>query len=529
MIRNANELDPGARLAADVCILGAGAAGITLALELEGSGLEVVVLESGAEALQPDIQALAEGPSVGEPYGFSDNPATLDSARLRQLGGTTNHWSGFCRPFEPVDFERRADLALSGWPITWADLDPWYERTHEVIGLGPYRFDWRYWHDTAGLGTPLVDTPLVATEVYQIRETRFREEYRDDLEAARDVAVYLEANAVDLLLADGADRVAEVRVKTLDGLEASVVDPRVVVVAAGGIESARLLLAARSQRAAGLGNEHDLVGRHFCEHFAVPIAVGTSSADPGALSRLYEAEQTGLVDGDYLVKGVLALTSEAVRERGLLGLSAQVVVGGYAQERPRTESGLAMDEVSRVAVATGTARPEASVYLLANAEQQLNPASRVRLTEELDPLGMPRIALDWQFTELDRRSIVEGVALIGDELARTGAGRLQVTPGNLIFESTDGMRPVVGGLAVDADAADPQGFELGLGFHHMCTTRMAADPTEGVVDADLRVHSVDNLYVAGSSSFGTAGASTPTYTIVALTLRLAEHLQRVLA
>ena len=156
----------------------------------------------------------------------------------------------------------------------------------------------------------------------------------------------------------------------------------------------------------------------------------------------------------------------------------------------------------------------------------LNPDSRVRLGRSRDPLGLPRVELDWQFTERDRSSILEGMALIGDELGRLGLGRLQVTPGTIRFERTDGIRPYVGGLAVDADAADPTGFELGLGFHHMCTTRMAADPADGVVDADLRVHSLDNLFVAGSSSFGTAGAATPTYTLVALALRLADHLRR---
>jgi choline dehydrogenase-like flavoprotein len=200
------------------------------------------------------------------------------------------------------------------------------------------------------------------------------------------------------------------------------------------------------------------------------------------------------------------------------------VVGPYAGERPRVISGPGISEVAAVAQATGSQAPKSSLYLLATAEQELNPESRVRLGRETDPLGMPRVELDWQFTERDRSSILEGMALIGDELARTGVGRLQVTPGTIRFESTDGLRPYVGGLAIDADAADPTGFELGLGFHHMCTTRMAADPADGVVDADLRVHSVDNLYVAGSSSFGTAGASTPTYTLVALALRLADHL-----
>ena len=524
MILDAEALADGTRLSADVCILGAGAAGITLARELAGTGLEVVVLESGAETLEPDIQDLARGESVGETLGFSDNPATLDSIRLRQLGGTTNHWAGFCRPYDEVDFEVRPELARSGWPIPRADLDPWYEAAHEVLGLGPYRFDWEHWVGELGGGEPLIDTPLVRTGVYQIRDLRFGPEYRDELEAAEGVTVYLRANAVDLRLDDSGERVREVRAATLGGVELAVVDPQVVVVALGGIENARLLLASADQRPAGLGNEHDLVGRHFCEHFAVPAAIAVTGNDPEALSALFEADVDAEA-GSLRVKGEVALTSEAVRERGLLSLGCQLVVGPYARERPRVISGLGLSEIAAVAEATGAQAPRSSLYFLATAEQELNPDSRVRLGRERDPLGLPRVELDWQFTERDRTSILEGMALIGEELARTGVGRLQVTPGTLVFERTDGIRPYVGGLAVDADAADPTGFELGLGFHHMCTTRMASDPVEGVVDADLRVHSVDNLYVAGSSSFGTAGAATPTYTLVALTLRLAQHLR----
>ncbi len=525
MILDAEGLDAGSRLPADVCILGAGAAGITLARELEGTGLQVVVLESGAETLEPDIQDLARGESVGETLGFSDNPATLDSIRLRQLGGTTNHWAGFCRPYDEVDFEVRPALARSGWPITRADMDPWYQAAHPVLGLGPYRFDWEYWVEEQGGGEPLIDTPLVQTGVYQIRDTRFGPMYRDELEAAADVTVYLRANAVDLRLDAAGDRVVEIRAKTLGGVEFSVVDPRVVVVALGGIENPRLLLASNSQRPAGLGNEADLVGRNFCEHFAVPAAIAVTGNDPAALSALFEADQ-GAAEGTLRIKGDVALTSAAVRDRGLLSLGCQLVVGAYAEERPRAISGLGISQVAAVAQATGTDAPRSSLYFLATAEQELNPDSRVRLGSELDPLGMPRVELDWQFTERDRSSILEGMAIIGDELARTGLGRLQLTPGTITFERTDGIRPYVGGLAIDADAADPEGFELGLGFHHMCTTRMAADSAEGVVDADLRVHTVDNLYVTGSSSFGTAGASTPTYTLVALTLRLADHLQQ---
>jgi len=521
VITDGEGLASGTTLEADVCILGAGAAGITLARALAGNGLQVVVLESGGETLEPDIQDLAAGASVGETLGFSDNPATLDSIRLRQLGGTTGHWAGFCRPYDEVDFEVRPQLERSGWPLTRTDLDPWYEAAHEVLGLGPYRFDWGYWTEQNGAGEPLIDTALVKTGVYQIHDIRMGPAYRDELAAMEDVNVVLRATAVDLRL-DG-DVVDEVRAKTLGGVELAVTGARVVIVALGGIENARFLLSCDEQRVEGIGNERDQVGRYFCEHFAVPAAIAVTGNDPDALSALFESD-VGAEEGTLRIKGEVALTSEAVRDRGLLSLGCQVVVGRYAEERPRAISGVGISEVAAVAQATGSQAPRSSLYFLATAEQELNPDSRVRLGRRTDALGVPQVELDWQFTELDRRSIVEGMTIIGDELARTGIGRLQVTPGTIRFERTDGIRPYVGGLAIDAEAADPEGFELGLGFHHMCTTRMAASPAEGVVDADLRVHTVDNLFVAGSSSFGTAGASTPTYTLVALALRLADHL-----
>jgi choline dehydrogenase-like flavoprotein len=531
VIVDGESLDAGSRLPADVCILGAGAAGITLARELEGSGLTVVVLESGAESLEPDIQDLARGDSVGAPLGFQDNPATLDSVRLRQLGGTTNHWSGFCLPFSEVDMEVRPDLALSGWPITRAELDPWYEAAHPILRIGPNRFDWQYWAEEHGLGEALVDTDVVRTQVFQVSSTNFREVYGDELDAARDVTVYLRSNAVDLRLDDAGDRVVEVLVKTLGGVEFSVVDSQVVVVALGGIENARLLLSARSQRPAGLGNEQDLVGRHFCEHLAVPAGIAVTESDPAAIKALYEAANTPLSgpDGEvlpYVVQGVLTLSADTVRERGLLGLGAQMVVGDYAEERPRAATGLSISQVAALSNAVGPSPARTSLYLLASAEQELNPDSRVRLGDGTDALGMPTTVLDWQHTERDRASIVEGLTIIGEELGRLGLGRLQHAPGSVVLEETNGILPIVGGIAVDPDAVDLAAFPLGIGFHHMCTTRMAADPAEGVVDADLRVHSVDNLFMAGSSVFGTAGANTPTYSIVALCLRLADHLQR---
>jgi choline dehydrogenase-like flavoprotein len=442
----------------------------------------------------------------------------LAAVRLRYFGGTTGHWAGFCRPLDPVDFEARPGPAPSGWPLDPSELDPWYEGARDVLGLGPGPFTWDAWEDRVGRADPLAGTELVRTEAYQVRPVRFGDVYRDDLEAADDVDVVLDANLVDLVL-DG-DRVVSARAASLAGRELEV-EATEYVLASGGIENARLLLAANRQRPAGIGNENDLVGRYFCEHPQAIIGVATSTADPELLRAVFEE---GIVDPDppippgAVIRGVIVPSPDAVRSRGLRSFGVQALAGAVATDAPVAVSGLSTADVAVFTEASQGLVSPGVLYLLVTGEQELHAESRVTLTDERDALGMPRAAVDWQFTAADRQSMLDGLRLLGTELGRLGLGRVQLAPGNL-------GRAEPSGFQVDVAAADPDGFAPGIGFHHLCTTRMAADPLEGVVDADLRVHSVDNLSVAGSSSFATAGSAPPTFTIVALALRLAETLR----
>lgn len=536
MLTDGRQVDRGARLEADVCIVGAGAAGITLARELRASGLRVLLLESGGFEPDEPTQALAGGEVVGEPLTHYWDDEEVVETRLRYFGGTTNHWAGFCRPLEPVDFVARPAVGQPGWPITYESMQPWYERAAELCALHTAEFDVGWWVRERGGTEPLLDDDVVTTSVFQVNYPySFGTEHRDELVTAPDVELCLWANVVDLPLTPGTDAVDHLEVATLDGnrFEARA---RAYVLATGGIENARILLAADRDRPDGLGNEHDLVGRYFAEHLQVLAGFAVLERPVDALG-FY----TGVVapaptprDPEHTItaRAVLTLTSEAVEANDLLGLEAQLLVTPLELGGPGYEGGIDARTVERLAAQVdGPAPPWSIAYLQVVAEQQANPESRIRLSPtRRDALGLPVAEVEWRHTELDRRSIVRGLELIGERLGAAGLGRLQLAPGAVVEnpDADPGANPL-SLYRVAASGPDLDSFPLGIGYHHLCTTRMSNDPTQGVVDPDGRVHSVDNLWIAGSSTFATGGTATPTFTIVALAARLADHLRTVLA
>jgi choline dehydrogenase-like flavoprotein len=526
MYLDAREIDSGTVLRADLCIVGAGAAGITIARELSGRGHDVLLLESGGFDSDDATTELNEGAIVGTPLD-PVNPLPLEQTRLRFFGGTTNHWAGFCRPLDPVDFERRDHIPRSGWPFGREALEPYYERAAPVVGIGRNEFDWRWWDAEYGAGEAVLRDGDWRTEISQVSQRRvFGPRYREELGAARDIRVVLWANATDLVLADDASRLVRVECATLSGRRFQV-EARAYVLAAGGIEVARILLASSTGiRPAGVGNEHDLVGRHFMEHFNVLAGAGALALrrDGWKLyeeGHLYPAGLDGEPDADVGLFGRLVPSAELQKREGLLSIEIAPLpttvsfVETLAGDR---WAGVASSDMQVLAGLTTGHRADVLFQTSALCEQAPNPASRVLLTRERDALGMPRVALDWRQTRLDRESIVRGLALAARELGSQGIGRMQVA-------MVSGGEPFVVHSA-DADAPGDLDFEFGSGFHHMGTARMHADPRHGVVDPNCRVHSVGNLYVAGSAVFPTSGSSPPTFTLTALALRLADHLRR---
>lgn len=488
----------------DLAIIGAGAAGITLARELRDSTYSIALIESGGLDFEPETQALYEGESTGVAY-------PLDSARLRYFGGSTNHWGGWCRPLAAVDFEARSWLPHSGWPITRADLDPYYARAQEICQLGSTDFDDHgAWHQQANLLPIDLPGDDVITRYFIFSlPTRFGEVYRRDIERAANIRTYLHSNVMEIVPNAEANAVDHLRLGTLDGNRFQI-RPKLCILATGGIENARLLLLSNSVQKAGLGNGHDIVGRYFMEHVHVPgqvayIAISDSSLIP---PHYHDATKVG----DVSMRAVLMLSDDYLRREKLLGTNMAL----YPMREPVTDHRHSMDDAAGALEpgvlqllrstdgSIGSSGKEMIFGVSCATEQAPIPANRVTLSKRTDAMGLHETHLNWKPIASDHRNLSRNLAVVARAFGAWGKADVRI-----LFSRPD--------VWLDA--------EEGWGCHHMGTTRMADDPKNGVVDANCRVHGFSNFYVAGSSVFATGGAVNPTLTVVALATRLADHLK----
>jgi choline dehydrogenase-like flavoprotein len=477
-------------LSADLCVVGAGAAGISLALQFVGTPTAVLLLESGP------LNNQGEGEGIYRIQPGLVPRLTRDTEKSGQFGGNTNFWLGNCRPLDTIDFERHDWIPHSGWPITRDHLTPFYERAEGICGLGDYRC-----YDLDVIRPHLTNQPmrvdpamLVTRVVHTCPVPSFRDLYRDTLRDAGNVRVCVNARATQLETDPSGGRVIAVRAVAANGRRLRVA-ARSFVLAAGGVENARLLLCSNEVRPDGLGNDRDLVGRYFMEHVWVDIPLGRSVG--GHDVRFYHGRQHV---GTTTVWGQLALSEACLRLQRVAGLcfwfqSNQPVVS--------TVGALAGRVLGKVLGRPRRVAPDDGYALRVQVEQTPNPRNRVRLGGEPDPFGQPRATLELRFDVSELRNAARSL-----QIATTAVG-------------LDGGR-LAGQFRQLLEAGRGDYF-----WHHMGTTRMHSDPAQGVVDADCRVHDVANLFVAGSSVFPTGGTAPPTLTIVALALRLAQHLRRV--
>lgn len=517
-------------LSTEVCVIGAGVAGITMARHLLAKGHQVTLLEAGGLDYERATAALGAGINIGRDY------YPLEDSRLRFFGGTTAIWGGRCATLDPIDLEKRAYVPHSGWLIGWAELSAYYRKARPLFGLAEDDVSIAAMA-AAGLDVPAFDQDRIATPVWQFDQAFDRFSFA----AARDLVdhprctILTHANVTDIGLQADGHAVREIVAQSLTKRRATI-RPQAVVLAAGGIENARLLLASRSVMRRGIGNGHDQVGRYFMEH---PHARGGHVVSGhawrllklfGRRHRIGTGEMAALIaPGEALQRreGILntSLTLVARQPESARQFVGMKVYGGLKHGLPPNRAGrsLWMGTKKIAAWAQRTidpARPwllhklgQVELALLVRAEQAPNPDSRVLLGETRDALGMPRALLDWRLSEIDKRSVAVLVDTLGEELGRLGLGRVERSewlgdPDRLWH--TD---PLV--------SAHPIG-----GYHHMGTTRMSDDPRHGVVDRDGRVHGVANLHVVGSSTFPTGGWANPTLTIAALALRTADQLSR---
>ena len=514
------EAETGRTFDCDLGIIGSGAAGLTIAHELADGGLDIVVLEAGGFELEPEVQELYEGDNIGLPY------FDLDVCRLRYYGGTTNHWAGYCLPFRSYEYRSRPWIPYSGWPFDREEMAPWIERTTAFLGFEKDDWDIDKLAERLGYSPWPLDPRRFENTTHVIRPVRFAPRLRERMAEAQRVRVLLHAEVLEIEVNEAANRVTRVRIATLEGKRFTL-RPRMLVLAAGGIENPRLLLLSNRVQREGLGNGHGLVGRFFAEH-PVFRAAAIHPVGPDVDAWFYAKQKD---DRGSLVAPFVILAPESWEEQeiGPVTFALQPVpieefrsegMNALRRLRRNITGGFDFDAIGKDLLAvlgdlgsvTSFAaqsvwygqRPNGRIDCRVAMVPVPNPDSRVLLGRERDPLGRPKVVLDWRLTSFDKRSVRRAVELLGAEVARLGIGRLR-------------------SFVDDDDTSWPEDLEGAN--HHVGTTRMSDDPAQGVVNRHGRVHGIDNLYLAGSSIFPFPGIGTPTFMIVALAMRLAAHLR----
>lgn len=534
---------------ADLCVIGAGAAGIAIARHFIGTRMTVCLIEGGGFTGEEQSQALFEGISIGSP--------SLDAgtSRMRVFGGSCNLWGGGCIPLSSHDLAARDWVPHSGWPIAYDELKPYYERAREFCQIETHSVaDGAFLTPTAR--APLTfDADKLINHVFARSPILFGEAYRAELKKAPNITVLLHANLLELHASASGASVRHARIGSVHGRK-GVVRAQHYVLACGGIENARLLLLSNSVLPRGLGNERDLVGRYFMDH---PCGnMGTIITDtPERLTRPYDRNlgkgptpafpEIGLAHAfqkahrilngrvhPFAVEGAVPSGIRSLRKfRAALRPPVQdenarleARLCAALKNAPSSDDdmnshnthiatlalrvGLGSADIARAFLQKLRDKPTVRsnrVELVGYFEQAPNPDSRITLAQERDVLGLPKVCVDWRLTALDRQTYRTAAELFGTELARACGGTYQPAPW---LQDDDNTTAQVRTTA-----------------HHLGTTRMSAHPRDGVVDRQCRVHGIDNLHIAGSSVFPTGGWAFPTFTVVALALRLADQLQAV--
>jgi len=471
----------------DACICGAGPAGITTARVLAKQGKNVAIFEGGGLEYSELSQDLYQGKSIGLPYWDS-----VRTARLRYFGGTSNHWAGRCSFLDKVDFEQRDYFGLPGWPISREDVFQFFDAACSVLDISKEAFQ----------------SPPIANwkgENFRLSEstfsppTRFGEKYYPELKDSSKIDVYINANLNNINLNKNLDAVTSFEIQNYDK-KSFIFSATNYVVALGSIENARLLLNCDKQIHNGIGNQNGMVGRCFMEHFNVEL--GRFVAD----------------DSPIWQKGNIQLNPSENLSRKLQIGNAVLDFNRYSNPnsygRLKRLKQTIREEVCKSTFLTDWSRnivdfdcPGDGV-IASLIEQTPNPNSRVYLDSDKDMFGMRRVKLDWQASAADYKTIRTLGFEVAKEMARTRSARVQLK--DYILDNTKDIN------------------EFGMHAHQMGTTRMSEDPRYGVVDKNLKIHGIKNIFVGGSSVFPTGGGCNPTLTIVMLSERLGHHIAQKL-
>lgn len=520
MLIDSRQLPDGHRLAADICIIGAGPAGIVLADQLAKTGLRIILAEAGGLSSKDEDNTR----SLAEQLGYS----VIIHPRTRCFGGMSNAWGGLrglhvrLLPLDPIDFEKRSWVPNSGWPISYEVLRPFYRRAFDLFGGIPQKNAETKRHEHRFLPV-FNDDVLRSGLIHLAPPIRFGERYRTSLEQAPNVQVLLNCRATEIEENRSDSRISLIHAVAGNGRKLRLAG-QTFLLTCGGLETTRLLLASRQKHPSGIGNQHDLVGRYYMQHpkGSHGHVVFRRSHGPGAYVRGFR------VDG-HLVQACVSLSERQQRQGGLLNhrialapileLSESRASRLHGELRAAWREGHRSRAFRRGALAAIAGMPGATASICGNIlrslpegslhyrvvnhmEQAPDPTSRIELADEPDRLGMPRLRTNWRINTDEKRSLCRLHEFLDRNLRRYKMGCC-----------LSNLHPDMPDWPIAASSS-----------HDLGTARMHDNPRQGVTDADGRVHGIPNLYITGGALFPTSGHANPTLTIIALALHLADRL-----
>ncbi|WP_051328700.1 FAD-dependent oxidoreductase [Geminicoccus roseus] len=527
----------------DVCIVGSGPVGLSLAMELARKGKRVLLLESGHRKPDEDIQALSDATIV--------DPAVHDDVLItvaRRLGGTSNLWGARCQPYDPIDFVPRPQAGEVDWPIRREDLLSFYDRACHYANCGSPVFS----RSLEGITCRDNRVDIRRVERFSNKPI-FQLAHAAELDGNAQIDIRLNATVVDI--AFEGEEATKVTVCRPDGARQAV-PVRTVVLAMGGLESTRLMLSVQRREGHRFGGLDGPLGRNYMGHLIGEVADVTFANDEIDRAFDFHVDEHGSYSRHRMIP-----SDECQLNQGLLNVSFWPVVPPV--DDPTHQSGIlslaalamSIKPIGRLLVAEAIRRyhapenmkrsphvvnvtkglPSVLSYipqffykryfaemrlpgfflrnpgrrygLSYHAEQSPHPDSRVTLGDEVDRLGLPRLVVDLRFRREDGEALFRAHQVIRDWLQKTGLGSLVYRqPEN---ETVDAIMSIAS-----------------HGTHQIGLARMGSDPRKAIVDADLRCFGTSNVYVAGSAVLPTSGQANPTLTAIALAVRLADHLSQ---
>lgn len=507
-------------LSCDICVIGTGAAGLALADEFKDSDLQVVLLESGGWNYDQRTQDLYHTEQTAKRF------ESAHSGRFRVLGGSTTRWGGQSLPLTPIDFKFRPWVSHSGWPISYEELQPYYDRANRFLGV-----DTRDYRDETA-GVLRMKRPEFEPGLLEYHYSKWAPQpdliktYRKQVDKSANIRVILHANVTELVQEEGS--VAYAKYSSLEG-SLGEVKAGVFIIATGGIEAPRLLLASRFHDRRGLGNEHDLVGRFLQEHPAMRLGV-LESKQYDQIQALFNGKRAG----GKRFSSRISLSPVIQEKEQLLNASAGFLfslpedsgfslIRSLIRGRFSSVKGITITRVISEFMRSFPDLVKAAWFLLLRGriftpggicevagsfEQEPDPDSRVSLSNQCDELGMPLSCIHWKISEKTMKTARIFSKLIDLECRRLGIGALNISS-----------------WLTEDQAPEKYEDHFHDQNHHIGTARMSLSPETGVVNTHLKVHTISNLYIASSAVFPTGGHSNPTLTLLALAIRLADHIK----